>query len=209
MTSIAPLSLKALYDLVGAGGLVTEDRPLAIALRPEVAPIVTTAEGPGDALGEMLFHGYRATITTTDDNRVFLELVLDFRTGVGMALVGGGLGFTFDPPAAGDLDATITQNPNKLPEALVDQVFAQLAPQVFGAVQDVLPSSCCPASPGWGWRRSRSAGSGPGSCCSPTWSRPATVRPADRPPPPRPGPTACRALCGGVRLRVRRACRRR
>jgi hypothetical protein len=152
VTSIGgvPLSLKALYDLVGAGGLVTEDRPLAIALRPEVAPIVTTAEGPGDALGEMLFHGYRATITTTDDNRVFLELVLDFRTGVGMALVGGGLGFTFDPPATGDLDATITQNPNKLPEALVDQVFAQLAPQVFGAVQDVLPSFPLPGFAGLG-----------------------------------------------------------
>ncbi len=152
ITSIGgvPLTLKALYDLVGAGGLVTEDRPLAIQLRPEVAPIVTTADGPGGALGEMLFHGYRATIKTTDDDKVFLELVLDFRTGVGMAFVDGGLAFTFDPPAAGDLDATITQNPNNLPEALVDQVFTQLTPQVFGAVQDVLPSFPLPGFAGLG-----------------------------------------------------------
>ncbi|HET6949117.1 MAG TPA: hypothetical protein VFI47_02015 [Acidimicrobiales bacterium] len=142
VTSIGgvPLTLKALYDLVGAGGLITEDRPMAISLRPEVAPIVTPGPGPGDAIGLMRFYGYRATLKTTDDNAVFLELVLDFQTGVGMELVNGGLGFTFAPPGADDLDVTITQNPNNLPAALIDQVFAQLTPQVFASVQDVLPS---------------------------------------------------------------------
>ncbi len=135
-----PLTIKRLYELIGAGGLVTQDHPLAISLRPEVAPIVTTAAGPGGALGEMKLAGYRATIRTTDDDAVFLELVLDFRTGVGMALRNGGLAFTFAPPAAGDLVATITQNPNNLPDALVQQVFQQLSPQVFASVQDVLPS---------------------------------------------------------------------
>jgi len=49
ITSIAgvPLTLKALLDLVGAGGAVTEDRPMVIQLRPEVAPIVTQEDGPG------------------------------------------------------------------------------------------------------------------------------------------------------------------
>ena len=136
----APLTLKGLYDLIGAGGLVTQDHPLAISLRPEVAPIVTTGPGPDGALGEMKLSGYRATIRSTDDNKVFLELVLDFRTGVGMVLQNGGLAFTFAPPAAGDLTATITQNPNNLPDALVQQVFQQLSPQVFASVQDVLPS---------------------------------------------------------------------
>ena len=41
-----PLTLRSLFDLVGAGGLITQDRPVAITLRPEVAPIVTTAPGP-------------------------------------------------------------------------------------------------------------------------------------------------------------------
>jgi hypothetical protein len=94
----------------------------------------------GDQFGRMRFHGYRAVLRTTDDNATFLELVLDFETGVGLTLVDGGLGFTFDPPAPGDLTATITQNPNNLPAALVDQVFASLTPQVFVSVQDVLPS---------------------------------------------------------------------
>ena len=145
-----PLSLRALYDLVGAGGLVTQDRPLAIALRPEVAPIVTPEPGPGGALGELVLHGYRATIRTTDDNAVFLELVLDFRTGVGLELVDGGLGFTFAPPAAGDLDVTVTQNPNHLPETLVTGVFAEVTPQVFASVQDVLPRFPLPGFAGLG-----------------------------------------------------------
>ena len=88
----------------------------------------------------MKFAGYKVTIRNTDDNATFLELVLDFRTGVGMTLAGGGLAFTFDPPAAGDLSATITKNPNHLPESIVQQVFTQLTPQVFASVQDVLPS---------------------------------------------------------------------
>jgi hypothetical protein len=152
ITSIGgvPLTLKALFDLVGAGGAVTEDRPMIIRLRPEIAPIVTQDDGPGGALGEMLLHGYKATISTTDDAKVFLELVLDFRTGVGMELTGEGLAFTFDPPAAGDLDVTVTRNPNNIPPALVDAVFAQLTPQVFGAVQDVLPAFPLPGFAGLG-----------------------------------------------------------
>ena len=105
---------------------------------------------PGGALGEMLLHGYRATIFTTDDAKVWLELVLDFRTGVGMAMTGDGLAFTFDPPAAGDLDVTVTKNPNDIPPALIDAVFAQLTPQVFGAVQDVLPAFPLPGFAGLG-----------------------------------------------------------
>ena len=97
-----------------------------------------------------MLHGYRATIRTTDDDAVFLELVLDFRTGVGLELVDGGLSFTFDPPAAGDLHVTITQNPNHLPEALVTGVFGQVTPQVFASVQDVLPSFPLPGFAGMG-----------------------------------------------------------
>jgi hypothetical protein len=152
ITSIGgvPLTLKALFDLVGAGGAVTEDRPMVIQLRPEVAPIVTQDDGPGGALGEMLLHGYRATIYTTDDTKVWLELVLDFRTGVGMEMTAEGLAFTFDPPAAGDLDVTLIKNPNNIPPALIDAVFAQLTPEVFGAVQDVLPAFPLPGFAGLG-----------------------------------------------------------
>jgi len=136
-----PLTLKSLFDLVGAGGLITQDRPVAIELRPEVAPIVTTAAGPNGATGELLFHGYRATIKTTDETDVtLLELVLDFRTGVGLELTDTGLGFTFAQPAASDMSATITANTLRLPEALITSVFQQLSPQVFGSVQDTLPS---------------------------------------------------------------------
>ena len=145
-----PLTLRALYDLVGAGGLITEDRPLAIALRPEVSPIVTPGPGPGGALGELVLHGYRATIRTTDDNKVFLELVLDFRTGVGLQLGDDGLRFSFDPPAPEDLAVTLTQNPNRLPESLVTGVFGQVTPQVFASVQDVLPSFPLPGFAGLG-----------------------------------------------------------
>jgi hypothetical protein len=136
-----PLSLRSLFDLVGAGDVVTEDIPIVIELRPEVAPIVTTAAGPDGATGELRFHGYRATVRTVGpDGGVLLELVLDFRTGVGLELTGSGLGFTFAQPADEDLAATVTQNGLGLPESIVDAVFVQLSPQVFGAVQDTLPS---------------------------------------------------------------------
>jgi hypothetical protein len=101
---------------------------------------VTTSPGPGGALGELRVSGYTATIRTTDDNKVFLQLALDFRTGVGLTLTDAGLSFTFDTPAPDDLDVTVTKNPNKLPELLIGPVFQQLTPQVFASVQDVLPS---------------------------------------------------------------------
>jgi hypothetical protein len=136
-----PLTLRSLFDLVGAGGLITQDQPVTISLRPEIAPIVTTAPGPAGATGELRFNGYRATIKTTGSvQAVLLELVLDFRTGVGLELVDGGLGFTFDQPAPEDLSAITTKNALGLPEELIGSVFQQLSPQVFASVQDVLPS---------------------------------------------------------------------
>lgn len=136
-----PLTLKSLFDLVGAGGLITEDMPVTIELRPEIAPIVTTAPGPDGATGELRFAGYRTTIKTAgDDGAVLLELVLDFRTGVGLELVDGGLGFTFAQPAEGDIAATITKNPFGLPEELIGAVFQQLSPHVFASVQEMLPA---------------------------------------------------------------------
>jgi hypothetical protein len=136
-----PLTLKSLFDLVGAGGLITEDQPVVISLRPEVAPIVTTAPGPAGATGELRFSGYKVAIKTASDPAlVLLSLVLDFRTGVGLELVDGGLGFTFDQPAEEDMAATAIKNPLGLPEPLIAAVFQQLSPQVFASVQDVLPS---------------------------------------------------------------------
>jgi hypothetical protein len=137
-----PLTLKSLLDLIGAGGLVTDDRPLVVELRPELAPAVTTNPGPGGALGEMRMAGYRATVKTADPANpvTLIELVIDFRTGVGMVFDGTGLAFTFDQPAEEDFSATITANPFSLPEAVVTDVFRALSPRVFGAVQDALPS---------------------------------------------------------------------
>ena len=211
VTSIGgvPLSLKALYDLVGAGGLVTEDRPLAIALRPEVAPIVTTAEGPGDALGEMLFHGYRATITTTDDNRVFLELVLDFRTGVGMRAGRRRPGLHLRP--AGGRRPRRHHHPEPQ-QAARGAGRPGLRPAGPAGVRGRAGRAAqLPAA------RLRRAGAGAGR------DRPGRVRVrAVRRPgpgrlsgpqiahhPPGPGPTACRALVRRCAPRVRRACRRR
>jgi hypothetical protein len=137
-----PLTLRSLLDLIGAGGLVTTDYPLVVELRPEVAPIVTTSGGPGGALGEMKMSGYRATVKVNDpaNPTTLIQLVIDFRTGVGMVFDGTGLAFTFDQPADEDFAATITQNPLNLPPAIVTDVFRELSPRVFAAVGDALPS---------------------------------------------------------------------
>jgi len=134
-----PLTLKRLLDLIGAGGLVTTDMPLAIELRPEVAPIVTTAPGPGGALGEMRLSGYRVTVKTLAPPAVLMELVIDFTTGIDLSFEDGGLAFGIRPPAADAFDVTVTQNPLGIPDAVIEQVFEQLAPRVFGSVQDALP----------------------------------------------------------------------
>jgi hypothetical protein len=136
-----PLTLKSLFDLIGAGGLITEEIPIVIELRPEIAPIVTTGPGPDGATGELRFSGYSATIKTVDgDDGILLELVLDFRTGVGLVLTDDGLGFSFAQPADDDLSATVTSNAFGLPEDLIGGVFTELSPQVFASVQDELPS---------------------------------------------------------------------
>ncbi len=136
-----PLTLRGLFDLIGAGGLITEDHPVVISLRPEVAPFVTTEPGPDGSIGEMRLGGYRTTIAVAgDDPTLLLELVLDFRTGVGLELADDGLAFTFAQPSEDDLEAAIIENPLGLPPALIEGVFAELAPQVFGSVEDELPS---------------------------------------------------------------------
>jgi hypothetical protein len=137
-----PLTLRSMLDLIGAGGLVTTDFPLVVELRPEIAPIVTTNPGPGGALGEMRMSGYRATVRVNDpaNPMTLIQLVIDFRTGVGMEFDGTGLAFTFNQPADEDFAATITQNPLNLPPAIVEDVFRALSPRVFAAVGDALPS---------------------------------------------------------------------
>jgi hypothetical protein len=135
-----PLTLRRLFDTIGAGGVVTQDRPIVITLRPEVAPIVTTADAPAGALGELRFHGYRVTVKTADEtNTVITELVIDFSTGVDLTLQDDGLAFAFDQPEAEDFHSDIVQNPLNLPADVVDQVFEALAPDVFGAVGESLP----------------------------------------------------------------------
>jgi hypothetical protein len=137
-----PLTLRSLLDTIGAGGLITEDHPVVISLRPEVAPIVTTGSGPDGALGSLVFHGYRVTVRATDGqgSALMLELVLDFTTGVGLVVRDDGLAFTFDQPAPENFSSDIVQNPLGLPTDVVDAIFQQLSPQVFASVQDVLPS---------------------------------------------------------------------
>ncbi|HEY8545989.1 MAG TPA: hypothetical protein VIL36_13115 [Acidimicrobiales bacterium] len=136
-----PLTLKSMLDLIGAGGIVTEDMPLVISLRPEVAPVVTTASpGPGGALGELRMAGYRVTVKSPEPEAVIMELVIDFTTGVDMVSTPDGLGFSFDAPAADAFSTTITQNPLAIPPVLIDQVFHELSPRVFASVQDALPS---------------------------------------------------------------------
>lgn len=135
-----PVTLKTLFDAIGAGGLITDNRPVIIRLRPEVAPIVTTAEAPEGALGELRFHGYRITVRTNDAAQALLvDSVIDFRTGVDLTLEDDGLAFSFSQPAAEDFSSDLVQNPLNLPPALVDQVFTSLTPQVFDAVGEVLP----------------------------------------------------------------------
>jgi hypothetical protein len=134
-----PLTLKGLLDLIGAGGLVTNDMPLTIELRPEVAPIVTTAAGPGGALGELRLAGYRVTVKTVDPSAVLMELVIDFTTGVDLSFQDGGLAFGIRAPAADAFDVAITKNPLGIPDAIIEQVFEQLTPRVFESVQDALP----------------------------------------------------------------------
>ena len=134
-----PLTLRSLLDLIGAGGLVTQDMPLVVELRPEVAPIVTTAPGPAGALGELRLSGYRVLVKSPSPEAVMMELVIDFTTGVDLQFADGGLAFGFDTPAADAFDVTITQNPLNIPPAIIEQVFEELSPRVFASVQDALP----------------------------------------------------------------------
>lgn len=134
-----PLTLRRLLDLIGAGGLVPEDMPLVVELRPEVAPVVTPAAGPGGELAELRLAGYRVLLRSPDGKVVLGEIVVDFTTGIDLTFADGGLAFVFAPPAAADLEVTITQNPLALPAAVIELVVEQLTPRVFASLQDALP----------------------------------------------------------------------
>jgi hypothetical protein len=135
-----PLTLKSLLDLIGAGDLITEDRPIVIELRPEVAPIITEGPGPNGALAELRMAGYGVTLRATDGtDETLLRVVLDFRTGITMVFAEGELTFSFDTPADEDFDATVVRNAFGLPDELVETALRALTPQVFGSVQDALP----------------------------------------------------------------------
>ncbi|HEY3142955.1 MAG TPA: hypothetical protein VGJ86_17570 [Acidimicrobiales bacterium] len=148
-----PLTLKSLLDLIGAGGLVTVDAPVSIEMRPEVAPIITEAAGPGGSQAEFRLAGFRVTLKTTGPPAADVKLfkaVLDFRTGVSLNYVDGQLKFDLAVPAPADFHATVTENLFGVPNEVVEGALQSLTPQVFGAVQGQLPGFPLPSFVGMG-----------------------------------------------------------
>ena len=140
LETLVSLKAEKLLRIKGIVAIEGLDRPVVIQLRPEVAPVVTTADPPEGSLGEMRFNGYRVTVKTSDETQaVLMELVIDFTTGISLGLADDGLAFEFDQPAPENFSSDIVKNPLNLPDELVDQVFATLTPQVFDAVGDALP----------------------------------------------------------------------
>jgi hypothetical protein len=143
-----PLTLKGLFDLVGAGDLVTEDMPIRVELRPEVAPVITTVPGPDGAFAEMINAGYQINIVGIADDGAessLLRLVIDYRNGVNPVFASDGFKLSFTAPDEETFTATVLQNSLGLPDFLIELATMEIAPPLFAEVEQVLPSFPLPS----------------------------------------------------------------
>ncbi|MEZ5167780.1 MAG: hypothetical protein R2695_15325 [Acidimicrobiales bacterium] len=134
----APLTLASLFEAGGLGPcpLFCLD-PLEIRVRPAFAPVVVPEAGPDGELVAMEIGGLR--IETWISGTKLLDVVFDARVGMGVSVANNKFGVALSVPHADAINFTIVDNPNNLPDPLVQFLVSQLTPSLFplisGAIQ--------------------------------------------------------------------------
>jgi hypothetical protein len=129
------------------GGLPAST-PIAIRIRPTLAPVLTGNTGPAGELAEIRMAQLRVEFVERDgapDETVLLALAVDARVGLQLAFQPGGIGFVISPPAGSDVTVALLANPLQVDEAalqaFVPGVVASFLPQIAGALASFpLPS---------------------------------------------------------------------
>lgn len=112
--------------------------PILVSLRPQLAPILTGAPGPGGELAEMRIAGLRVEIRMVANNVLLLGTVLDVDLGVDLSVTNGALGFSLGAVEASDIHVTLVDNPQNVNESNVlsflPGIFPFVMPMLAGAL---------------------------------------------------------------------------
>ncbi len=112
--------------------------PIVVSLRPQLAPILTGAPGPGGELAEMRIAGLRVEIRMVANNVLLLGTIVDADLGVNLSVSNGALGFSLGAVDAGDIHVTLVDNPQNVNEsnvlAFLPGIFPFVMPTLAGAL---------------------------------------------------------------------------
>ncbi len=139
---IPPLTITStiLAALIPEFGNLPPATPLRIDIAPTLAPVVTTDDGPGGELTELLVSHIQMNIVEIGPETLWLEGALDVELGMDLAFLpdGSGLAITIGEPEPSGISIAVTENPLGVDEAEVEAVLpgivTPLIPSLAGAL---------------------------------------------------------------------------
>lgn len=135
-----PLTVGLLALFVPELGVYPPTRPVRIELRPELAPVLSGAPGPGGELAELRIAGLRVDVRFADDDSLLLGTVVDADVGVDLDFADGALGFALGEPGPDAIRVTLVENPRFVDEASVLSFLPGVFPLVLPTLGSALGS---------------------------------------------------------------------
>lgn len=135
-----PITAGLLAQLVPEFGLIDPpSTPIRIDIAPTLAPVITGEAGPQGELAELRIGHLNAQVVVDQaPQQVLLELAVDARVGLDVALAGGELSFLLGSLQPEDIDITILRNTLASDEILLDALLQQLLPLLLPSLADSL-----------------------------------------------------------------------
>jgi hypothetical protein len=135
----APLTAGTLSLLIPQLTTFDPAEPVAIRVRPTLAPVFTGAPGPNGELAELKIASLGVEMVFSAINAVFIALQVDLDAGVDLAFTPAGLEFSIATPQASAIGMTVVQNLVGANEGLLvfafRQLFPQFAPELENAIE--------------------------------------------------------------------------
>ncbi|MCP3983306.1 MAG: hypothetical protein GY723_02900 [bacterium] len=123
-------------------GIFPPETPIAMHIRPTLAPVFTGAAGPAGEFAEMKIAGLAIDIEKVADQTLLLSVQVSLDAGLDLAFTSEGLEFSLATPASQDIEILLVENPLGANEtaviALFQLFFPYFAPELESAI-DAFP----------------------------------------------------------------------